>query len=341
MMQIDRDVDLQPFNTLSLQAKASALVSVNNDDELTEALQWARQQQLPVVPLGEGSNVVIAGDIDALVVVQRSRDITLLEEDDSGVVLRVSAGQNWHELVRWALQHNYYGLENLALIPGTVGAAPIQNIGAYGVELERFVESVHGVQIADSAPLTLTRDACEFAYRDSVFKHELRDSLVITAVDLRLSKHALVDAAYPALADYLQKHDMERTAEAVFEAVVAIRSSRLPDPAQVPNAGSFFKNPIIAYERSAYLGTRFPGIPRYAQPDGRAKLAAAWMIDHCGWKGVEQEGVGVHPAHALVLVNHGSDSGETLLSLASAIQQSVSNTFGYTLEIEPRVYGAK
>lgn len=339
-MQIDRDVNLQPFNTLSLQARANALVIIHNDDELDEALQWARQTDLPVVPLGEGSNVVIAGDIDALVVVQRARKIVVLDEDENAVLLRVNAGQNWHELVRWTLEHNYYGLENLALIPGTVGAAPIQNIGAYGVELARFVESVHGMQIADSAPVTLTRRACEFAYRDSVFKQELRDSLVITAVDLRLPKQPLVDTAYPALHNYLQERGFESTPEAVFDAVVAIRSSRLPDPAVMPNAGSFFKNPIIAYERSAYLGTRFPGIPRYPQPDGRAKLAAAWMIDHCGWKGVELEGVGVHPAHALVLVNHGCDSGETLLSLASAIQHSVSDTFGYTLEIEPRVYGA-
>ena len=339
-MQIDRDVDLKPFNTLSLQAKASALAIVHNDQELAEALQWASQAGMSVVPLGEGSNVVIAGDIDALVLVQRASHVVVLDEDDSSVLLRVSSGKDWHEFVSWSLQQGYYGLENLALIPGTVGAAPIQNIGAYGVELERFVESVHALRIDDGGAVTLNRSDCEFAYRDSVFKHELRDRLVITAVDIRLSKGADIDISYPALNNYLQERGLPGNPQNVFDAVVAIRSARLPDPAVIPNAGSFFKNPIIAYERSAYLGTRFPGIPRYAQPDGRAKLAAAWMIDYCGWKGAEQGGVGVHPGHALVLVNSGSDSGEELLSLASAIQSSVSDTFGYELEIEPRVYGA-
>jgi UDP-N-acetylmuramate dehydrogenase len=339
-MHIERDVSLKPFNTLALQAKASALVTVNSDAELVEALAWARVQGMPVVPLGQGSNVVLAGDIEALVVVQQERGITIVDEDDSSVQLRVCAGENWHQLVCWALDQGYHGLENLALIPGTVGAAPIQNIGAYGVELDRFVVAVHAVTIADGVPVTLDRAACEFAYRDSVFKHRLKDTLVITAVDFRLSKEAVADTAYPALANYLSEHALERTPQAIFDAVVAIRSSRLPDPATVPNAGSFFKNPIIAYERSAYLGTRFPGIPRYPQADGRAKLAAAWMIDHCGWKGVAREGVGVHPAHALVLVNQGSDSGAVLLALAGDIQKSVAETFGYVLEIEPRVYGA-
>jgi UDP-N-acetylmuramate dehydrogenase len=339
-MHIERDVSLKPFNTLALQAKASALVAVRNDDELAQALIWARAQDMPVVPLGQGSNVVLAGDIEALVVIQQERGISIVDEDDSSVQLRVCAGENWHQLVCWALAQGYHGLENLALIPGTVGAAPIQNIGAYGVELDRFIVAVHAVTIADGEPVTLERAACEFAYRDSIFKHQLKDTLVITAVDFRLSKQPVADTSYPALANYLSEHALEQTPQAIFDAVVAIRSSRLPDPATTPNAGSFFKNPIIAYERSAYLGTRFPGIPRYPQADGRAKLAAAWMIDHCGWKGVSREGVGVHPAHALVLVNQGSDSGAVLLALAGDIQKSVAETFGYVLEIEPRVYGA-
>lgn len=339
-MQIEHDVSLKPYNSLALEARASALAKAKNDSELREALLWAKEQGLPVVPLGEGSNVVFAGDLEALVVIQQGRGIAILEEDASSVSLRVCAGESWHELVVWALAQGYYGIENLALIPGTVGAAPIQNIGAYGVELDRFVLAVHAVEIASGNPVTLERDACEFSYRDSIFKHQLRDTLVITAVDLRLSKQASVEASYPALTDYLADSGVTPTPQAVFDAVVAIRSARLPDPGQEPNVGSFFKNPVISYERSAYLGTRYPGIPRYPQADGRAKLAAAWLIDHCGWKGFAENGVGVHARHALVLVNQGADSGQALLSLADRIRDSVMETFGYQLEIEPRVYGA-
>ncbi len=339
-MQIERDVSLKPYNSLALEAHANALAKTKNDSELREALAWAKQQGLPIVPLGEGSNVIFAGDLNALVVIQQGRGMAILEEDEAGVSLRVCAGESWHELVVWSLAQEYYGIENLALIPGTVGAAPIQNIGAYGVELDRFVIAVHGLEIASGNPVTLDREACEFSYRDSVFKHQLRDSLVITAVDIRLSKQVKVEASYPALVDYFADLDAAPTPQAVFEAVVAIRSARLPDPGQEPNAGSFFKNPVISYERSAYLGTRFPGIPRYSQSDGRVKLAAAWLIEHCGWKGFSENGVGVHARHALVLVNQGADNGRALLALADKIRDSVMKTFGYELEIEPRVYGA-
>jgi UDP-N-acetylmuramate dehydrogenase len=339
-MQILRGESLKPYNTLALQARAAALVRVGSDEELLAAFAWAAEQGLPVVPLGQGSNVVLAKDLDALVVRQDSRGIEIIEEVGDCVSLRVAAGENWHALVQWALQQGLYGLENLALIPGTVGAAPIQNIGAYGVELQSCLLHVHARSIADGQSHTLSNADCEFGYRDSVFKQELRDKLVITAVDLQLSRAPELHTGYPALAAALTQADMAApTPLDVFNTVVNIRRSKLPDPEVEPNAGSFFKNPLVTAGQAQDLIARFPGLPGYAQEDGRVKLPAAWMIDHCGWKGYREHDVGIHPEHALVIVNYGNDNGEQLLSLASEVAATVADTFGIQLMIEPRVYG--
>ena len=339
-MQILRAESLRTRNTLCLQSEARALVEVSSADELTDALDWACAEGLPVLPLGTGSNVVLAGDLDALVLIQQERVVQVLEDADERVELRVSAGHDWHALVQHTLDQGFYGLENLALIPGTVGAAPIQNIGAYGVELERFVTSVHARDIASGSALTLSAKECDFGYRDSVFKGELRDKLVITAVDLRLSRKALPDLSYPALRKELEQLGIaDPQPEDVFRAVVDVRSRRLPDPQLEPNAGSFFKNPVIGLQQAQALQRDHPQVPTYPQADGRVKVSAAWLIDQAGWKGQCRGGVGVHPGHALVLVNYGSDSGAELLALAAEIADSVEQRFGISLEIEPRVYG--
>tara|TARA_R110002073_G_scaffold3139_5_gene20901 strand:+ start:2853 stop:3881 length:1029 start_codon:yes stop_codon:yes gene_type:complete len=331
---------LRGYNTLALRARAQAFANVHSEQELLAALAWARTVGVPVMPMGEGSNIVLAGDIQALVVRQSTRGIEVLERDVDSVRLRVAAGESWHDLVRWTLQQGYYGLENLALIPGTAGAAPIQNIGAYGVELASSLEQVHALRIADDQRVVLSHQECEFGYRDSVFKHRLRDKVVITSIDLRLSLLPAVTVDYPALAQYFAQHAIsEVTPEAVFDAVVSIRRSKLPDPAVIPNAGSFFKNPVVGQAEAQRLRVVHPDLPSYPQPDGRVKLSAAWMIDQCGWKGVRRDGLGVHAQHALVLVNYGSDSGEQLMVLANEIAASVDTTFGVRLEIEPRVYG--
>lgn len=341
-MNIQRGEPLRGYNTLALQARAYAFVSVNNEEELLAALAEAREFKLPVVSLGEGSNVVLAGDIHALVLHQQSRGIELLETGSDFVRLRVAAGESWHELVRWTLQRGYFGLENLALIPGTVGAAPIQNIGAYGVELRSSLLQVHARNIADDHAVVLSNKDCEFGYRDSIFKHTLRDKLVITAIDLQLSLRADVTITYPALARYFEEHTrIEVTPQAVFDAVVGIRSSKLPDPSVVPNAGSFFKNPVLQSKDVAGLVKSHPALPNFPQQDGTVKVSAAWMIDHCGWKGFRRGDVGVHAEHALVLVNYGGESGALLLGLADEIATSVKDTFGVHLEIEPRVYGGR
>lgn len=341
-MNVQRNKALLTYNTLGLQACANAFVNVSCDEEVVAALRWAREHSLPVVPLGDGSNVVLGGDINALVLRQQTRGITVLENGENAVKLRIAAGENWHGLVQWCMQQGFFGLQNLALIPGTAGAAPIQNIGAYGVDLQSVLWQVHAVRIADSKPLVLDRTECKFNYRDSVFKQELADQVVITAIDLQLSRRPDSDISYPSLQQYFSENpSIEPTPQAVFDAVVSIRRNRLPDPSAEPNAGSFFKNPVIDRCAAERVLAQFPALPHYPQADGSVKVAAAWMIEHCGWKGYRRENLGVHPQHALVLVNYGADSGEQILRLASEIAGSVYRAFGIQLEIEPRLYGCR
>lgn len=329
--------DLTPLTTLRLPARARQRRDVTSRPALLAALAEARASKLPVVPLGEGSNVVLAGDVEALVLRYRGRGRRVLAADDDGALLRVAAGENWHALVRWTLDAGFSGLENLALIPGTVGAAPIQNIGAYGVELAPFVAAVHAVTIADGEALTLSAAECRFGYRDSVFKGPLRDAVVITDIDLRLPHRGAPVTTYPSLRAHLEAHGIAASAGSVFDAVVALRRARLPDPAQVPNAGSFFKNPVVDEGQARALRQRYPAMPQFPAAAGR-KLAAGWLIEHCGWKGARCDGVGVHREHALVLINE-RGTGAALLALAERIRASVAATFGCELEIEPRVYG--
>jgi len=329
-------------NTLAVKASAVAYVSATSERELMEALAWAAEHHKSVITLGQGSNVVLAGDLDALVIHQAQRGIDVLEETGNAVVLRVAAGENWHALVGWTLAQGYYGLENLALIPGTVGAAPIQNIGAYGVELAAFVRRVNGVQIDTMQAVTRSVDECEFSYRDSIFKRALRDKFYITSVELVLSREPNLQLSYPTLKNYLAATDVEGelTPGDVFDAVVSIRQSRLPDPAVIPNVGSFFKNPVLSEQQLADILELAPNLPCYPQSDGRSKIPAAWLIDKCGWKGKRVGEVGVHHEHALVLANYGGGTGRQILALADEIARSVFSTYAIALEIEPRVYGA-
>jgi UDP-N-acetylmuramate dehydrogenase len=339
-VQILRAESLKTCNTLSLAAQAAALVAVSNDQELSQAMDWSRACGLSVLPWGEGSNIVLAGDVDALVIRQCNADLRVLSERGDTVTLRISAGHNWHQLVCRTLASGCYGLENLALIPGTVGAAPIQNIGAYGVELERFVVAVQCLHIRSGEHLMLSARECAFGYRDSIFKGALSGQVVITAVDLALSRRASPEVGYPSLRDELTRRGIgDPGAEDVFSAVVDVRQRRLPDPAQEPNAGSFFKNPLLTAAQARELAASWPALPCYPQADGRVKVSAAWLIEQLGWKGKRTNGVGVHPGHALVLVNYGGDSGSALLALAADIRASVARQFGVDLEIEPRIYG--
>ncbi|WP_461481539.1 UDP-N-acetylmuramate dehydrogenase [Porticoccus sp.] len=338
MPVIQAAVSLQSFNTLALPARAEYLCRAETDEQLTEALCWARDRGLRVTVLGGGSNVVLADDIPGLVIAMAIPGIALGDREGEQLAVRVGAGENWHQLVLHSLARGWYGLENLSLIPGLAGAAPIQNIGAYGVELsERFL-SLDAIHIRSGERLTMSAGECRFGYRDSYFKNAGRDQFVITAVTLALSVRPQLRLNYPALQQALAQRDpAELTPALVSEVVCDIRRSKLPDPAVIPNAGSFFKNPVISAAKAADLQAHFPGLVSYPQADGAVKLAAGWLVEQAGWKGVTRNAVGVHQQQALVLVNRGG-SGAELLALADEIGQSVGDKFGVALELEPRVY---
>lgn len=344
MLQIQKQVSLKHCNTLALPSIAEYFCKVTSEAELSEALIWAKKHKLPVTILGGGSNVVLAHNLAGLVVQMAIPGVELVSEQQHNRIVRVGAGENWHQLVLHTLDQGWYGLENLSLIPGLVGAAPIQNIGAYGVELSERFHSLEAVHMATGEALSMDLSDCQFGYRDSFFKGKGRDQYVITAIHLRLSVQPALCLEYPALKNTLMADtgkvelNHELSPKQVSDAVCDIRRSKLPDPKNIPNAGSFFKNPVVTSEQEAELKKDHPQLVSYAQPDGNKKLAAGWLIEQAGWKGVEQKGVGVHSQQALVLVNHNNGSGEALLSLASDIQASVLDKYSLTMEIEPRVY---
>lgn len=337
-LAVKEHVSLKSFNTLAIEAHCRYFIAITDSSQLPDAVNFAKEKQLDTLILGGGSNIVLAGDFPGVVIHIDTTGITADQQGDS-VLLEVAAGENWHQLVLWSLSQEYFGLENLALIPGTVGAAPIQNIGAYGVELESMVEAVTGWHCELKAVQTLTREQCQFGYRDSIFKHSLKDKFVITSVTLRLQLTPAVKLDYKALADFLAGKELLAPAPSqVAEAVIAIRQSRLPDPESIPNVGSFFKNPMVSPEKFESLQSQFPDIAHYIQADGRIKLAAAWLVEQAGWKGRVEGRVGVHQQQSIVLVNHNKGTGKEILGLAGLIQQSVAARYGVELEIEPRVY---
>ncbi|MDO3382706.1 UDP-N-acetylmuramate dehydrogenase [Gilvimarinus algae] len=333
------EFDLARFNTLASPARARAYMSVASREELVEALQFAREHSLPILPLGGGSNIVLREDFPGLVVHIKMRGIELVHETQEHLWVRAQAGENWHEFVLYCLAMGWYGLENLSLIPGSVGAAPIQNIGAYGVELDSVFAELTALEVASRLAVTFDGDGCGFGYRDSVFKQRLKDQYIICDVTFKLNKTAHLRIDYPALAERLAAIPRDAlTAEQVSAAVCAIRREKLPDPETIPNAGSFFKNPVVPANHFEALRSRYPDIVGYPQADGKVKLAAAWLIDRAGWKGVSEGNVAVHSQQALVLTNPGRAYGEELLFLAERIRASVRQTYDVELEIEPRIY---
>ena len=335
-LNIKRQAPLQDLNSLALPACAEYFCSVTNVAEIQQALAFAKANSLQVTPLGGGSNMVIAGDIKGLVVHLNLRGISSVPVNNNQVEVTFAAGENWHQMVQYSLQQCWYGLENLSLIPGNMGAAPIQNIGAYGVELCDLFVSLQAIDIDTGETLELDREQCEFGYRDSIFKQAYKDRYLITHVCLRLFKQPNIHIQYPALAQALG--DRTPTPELVGETVCRIRQQKLPDPVQLPNAGSFFKNPIVAESALERLQSHGDRAPYYLQPDGRYKIAAAWLIDQCGFRGQSRGAVGVHEHQALVLINCGG-TGAELMALAAEIQNAVAVKFGIELEIEPRLYG--
>jgi len=341
-LSVESDVNLKPYNTFGLPATARRLVRIRSEADVRRVVDHAELGLAPKFVLGGGSNLVLTRDVDAVVLKIEIPGIRLLEEREDAWILEVGAGVPWHEAVAWSIEHGYPGLENLALIPGTTGAAPVQNIGAYGIELKDRLDSVEVVDLVTGRKAVLPAEVCEFGYRDSVFKHTgfggLAGKSVITRVRLRCPKPWQPNLGYLDLERKMAETGITAPdAKQIFDWVCAIRRAKLPDPAVIGNAGSFFKNPVVSEDQCRDIIGRDPHIVHYPMPDGTVKLAAGWLIDACGWKGKSVGGAAVYEKQALVLVNKGEARGAEVVTLARAIQESVYGRFGIRLEPEPVV----
>ena len=330
--------NLQNYNTLASPVCADFFVSVKDEAELMAALKFAKENNLPLLVLGGGSNIVLHDDFPGLAIHIQFMGKELVREDAEHVYIKAAAGENWSDFVDYCLDEQSWGLENLSLIPGNVGAAPIQNIGAYGVELKDVFSELTALEIKSGLSITFTAETCQFGYRDSVFKNALKDQFIITSVTFKLTKTPALKIHYPALRDALTNVSADKiTPELVSQIVCDIRRSKLPDPKTIPNVGSFFKNPIVNTTTLAAIQQAFPNVVAYPVDENSVKLAAGWLIDRAGWKGFSQ-GAAVHEQQALVLTNPNRLRGSAVLEVAELIKASVLTKFGVELEQEPRNY---
>ncbi|GAB3944796.1 UDP-N-acetylmuramate dehydrogenase [Spirosoma harenae] len=340
MLNIESHVSLKPYNTFRIDANARYWVDITNEEDLQTLLQLSEFLDTPKLILGGGSNVLLCRNFDGLVVKVSLQGLEIVREDDTHVYLKVGAGMVWHDLVMFCVNRGYAGVENLSLIPGTVGAAPMQNIGAYGVELEQVFESLTAVHSTTGEKRTFTHADCEFGYRESVFKRALKGQYIITSVTLQLDKQPTFHTRYGAIQETLTEMGISEdklTIKAISEAVMRIRRSKLPDPAQIGNAGSFFKNPEIPKAQFDALQIAYPTLPGYPLGDKVVKVPAGWLIEQAGWKGYRSGDAGVHAKQALVLVNYDSATGDQILALAQQVQKSVQEKFGITISPEVNV----
>lgn len=333
-MNIQENISLKPFNTFGLDKKARFFTSVNSREQLIESLIWSRNRGLGVFILGGGSNILLTQDVNSLVIKIEIAGIEVVDENDDHVWVKVGAGENWHSFVTYAIAQGWAGIENLSLIPGTVGASPMQNIGAYGVEIKDVFHSLRALNRANLEQKEFTKEECKFGYRESVFKNELLGQYIITSVTFQLNKKPEFNIEYGTIQETLQESGNEELSiQAISDAVIKIRQSKLPDPKEIGNAGSFFKNPTISIEDWEALKESFPNIPGYDVPEGK-KVPAAWLIEQSGWKGKRFGETGVHAKQPLVLVNYGNSKGNDIKELAENIQASVFEKFGITLKAE-------
>jgi len=336
-LTIEANRSLKPFNTFAVDQRAQYFAEAHSDADVYEAIARARQLGVPLLPLGGGSNLLLTRDVPALVLHMASRGKRIIDESAGQVIVEVEAGEPWHPFVLWSLEQGLMGLENLSLIPGTVGASPIQNIGAYGVEIKDVFSGLTALDIETGALRDFALSDCAFAYRDSVFK-QMPGRYLILRVRFALRRQAPLHLEYGPIRQWLAEQGVvEPTAVDVSRAVCAIRSEKLPDPRELGNAGSFFKNPLVSAETAHALRAAYPDLVAYPQDTGLVKLAAGWLIERAGWKGFRDGDAGVHRLQALVLVNHGQATGEQLLELARRIQADVLERFDVSLEIEPNV----
>lgn len=341
--RVQENVSLAQYNSLGFDVSARYLIHAHDINDLLFAREFAQENNTSLLLLGGGSNVVFTQNYDGVVVIIQLPGKTIEPINDYTFEVVCQAGENWHDFVRWTLEHNAQGLENLSLIPGTVGASPVQNIGAYGTDINDWLVSLKALDMHTGQLCEFLRDECEFAYRDSVFKSKYPQRYVITELTFHLNTPEAfnLNVSYGGLLHALEEKDVgasDVTPMMVSDLVCDVRRAKLPDPAQLGNAGSFFKNPVVSAEQAERLQNQFETIVAYPQADGQVKLAAGWLIEKAGFKGTRFDGVGVHDKQALVLVNHGEGTGKQLIELARRIQAEILEQFGVELEIEPRVY---
>lgn len=336
-MKRSSNASLKHLNSFSVEARAGHLLVLESEEDLNTLISEHTFDAASDLILGGGSNIVFAGDIEGTVILNQVTGKRIIKDTSAGVVLEVNAGENWHQLVLWCLDHGLSGIENLSLIPGLVGAAPMQNIGAYGVELADVLDSVLTLDLKSGTSREFKQQECHFAYRNSRFKSADAGKYLITGVRLRLQREFKPILTYRGLSEELSALGIDSpTARQLSDAVTRIRQRKLPDPKTSGNAGSFFKNPMVSRTTADLLTSKFPGLPVYPS-DNEAKLSAGWLIEQCGWKGRSMGGVGVSEQHALVLINKGNATGQEILVLANAIQASVRDRFGIELEPEPLI----
>ncbi len=335
-MQILENISLKKLNTFGIDVKAKYFSAFSSVEELNDLV--SRDTHVPMFILGGGSNILFTKDFEGIVAKNEIRGVSLIQEDDEHYWVKAGGGENWHQFVIKAIQNNWAGLENLSLIPGNVGASPMQNIGAYGVEIRDVFHQLNAFHIREKKIYTFGLSDCEFGYRESVFKGRYKNEFVILDVSLKLNKFPVFHTSYGAIQTELEKMHVDQLSIAsISQAVINIRSSKLPDPAKIGNAGSFFKNPSVTKQKFAELKDKYPGIVAYENTDGTLKLAAGWLIEQCGWKGFRRSDAGCYENQALVLVNYGNAKGSEILNLSEEILASVQRKFDITLNREVNI----
>ncbi|MBS0027890.1 UDP-N-acetylmuramate dehydrogenase [Chitinophaga sp. 22321] len=337
-MQVSENVLLKSYNTFGIEATARYFAAFSSVNELQELIAARQESELPQLILGGGSNILFTQDFNGWLLKNEIKGITIVKEDNDYVYVKAGAGENWHGFVQHCIGLNLAGLENLSLIPGNVGASPMQNIGAYGVEIKDVFYELEALHLEDKTMVTFSNTDCHFGYRESVFKKEYRQQFAILAVTYRLSKQPHFNTSYGAINEELQRMNVTTLSiQAISQAVINIRSSKLPDPAQIGNAGSFFKNPTIDKAQYTALHEAFPQLVAYPVANDHYKLAAGWLIEQCGWKGYRKGDAGVHAKQALVLVNYGHAKGSEIYDLSGEVLASVKEKFGVELEREVNI----
>jgi UDP-N-acetylmuramate dehydrogenase len=334
MPELLENISLQPFNTFGVKVNTRYFLKFDKIADLQDIINKKYLQKKEFLILGGGSNYLFTEDFQGIVLHPEIKGKEIVGEDENCVYLKVGAGEDWDDLVKFSVENNCGGLENLSLIPGNVGACPVQNIGAYGVEVKDVITEVETVNLKNGEIRVFSNQECRFGYRDSIFKNELKNCYVVTRVIFRLEKNPRINVTYGRLCKLFDQADTEIKLRNVRDAVIKVRQEKLPDPEILGNAGSFFKNPVVSMTKAEELLIKYPGIPHYPFAD-KVKLAAGWLIDQAGWKGYRQGNVGVHENQALVLVNYGKATGKEILHLADKIKTSVSGKF--TIRLEPEV----